>query len=80
MSPTADPLFEAVLALPRQDRATLAAILADSLEEDSSAEVAAAWDAEIRRRVEAAERGEGHWSTEDEVNQRLEAKHGPLLD
>jgi putative addiction module component (TIGR02574 family) len=81
MSQTADQLFEAVLALPRQDRATLAAILAESLEEDDDpAEVAAAWDEEIKRRVEAADRGEGHWLTEEEVKRRLESKYGPLLD
>ena len=81
MSQTAIQLCKAVLALPRNERATLAAILSDSLDEDDDpAEVAAAWKAEIKRRVEAADRGEGHWLTEEEVNQRLEAKYGPLQD
>jgi putative addiction module component (TIGR02574 family) len=78
---TADQLFAAVLALPRDKRMQLAIILEDSLENsESSAEVAAAWDVEIKRRIEAANRGEGHWLTEEEVNQRLDAKYGPLQD
>jgi putative addiction module component (TIGR02574 family) len=78
---TTDQLFAAVLALPREDRAQLAIILEDSLQgDDDPAEVAKAWDAEIKRRVEAADRGEGQWLTEEEVNRRLDAKYGPLQD
>jgi len=80
MSPTMNALCEAALALPRDERATLAAILTDSLQEDDGGKTATPWDDEIKRRMEAARRGEGHWLTEEEVNQRLEAKHGPLHD
>ena len=78
---TTDQLFAAVLSLPRDERKLLSIILEETLEDDAEpAEVAAAWDAEIKRRIEAADRGEGHWLTEEEVNQRLDAKYGPLQD
>ena len=58
MSQTALQLCEAALALPRDERATLVAILADSLDqEDDPVEVAKAWDARrvplLRKRKEA---------------------------
>ena len=75
MSQAAIQLCEAVLALPRDERATIAAILADSLEEDDDpVEVAKAWDAEIKRRVEAADRGEVSFISHEELWQRLDAK------
>ena len=81
MITTADQLAEAALALPREERAVLAAILADSLEEkEDPTEVAGAWDAEIQRRLAAIERGEARFLSDEEVKQRLEAKYGPLLD
>jgi putative addiction module component (TIGR02574 family) len=81
MSQAAIQLCEAVLALPRDERATIAAILADSLEEDDDpVEVAKAWDAEIKRRVEAADRGEVSFISHEELWQRLDAKYGKLED
>jgi putative addiction module component (TIGR02574 family) len=47
-----------VRQLPPEDRARLAEVLLESLAEVSSPSVAAAWDAEIRARVAAFERGE----------------------
>jgi len=81
MSQAAIQLCEAVLALPRDERATIAAILADSLEEDDDpVEVAKAWDAEIKRCVEAADRGEVSFISHEELWQRLDAKYGKLED
>jgi len=75
---TTDQLFAAVLALPPTDRAKLAMILEDTLDIDDPAEVAAAWDAEIKRRIEAADRGEVKLLTEEEVWARLDAKYGKV--
>ena len=80
MTPTMNAVCEAALALPREERAELAAILTNSLDAREPAESISTWDAEIKRRMETARRGEGRWLTEEEVNQRLEAKYGPLHD
>jgi putative addiction module component (TIGR02574 family) len=47
-----------VRKLPPEDRARLAEVLIESLAEVSSPSVEAAWEAEIRKRVAAYERGE----------------------
>lgn len=51
-------LAERGKALPPEDRSRLVNILLESLHEGSLAEVEAAWDAEIARRLEAFDRGE----------------------
>ena len=80
MSPTANQLIETALTLPDDERAQLADRLWESLDGETQEEVAAAWSAEISRRLEMIHRGEGHWVSGEELNRRLEAKHGPLLD
>ena len=45
-------------ALPPEDRSRLVEILLESLHEGSLAEVEAAWDAEVERRLAAHDRGE----------------------
>lgn len=78
MSPAAQQIYASALALPPSDRERLAELLWVSLGSTDPEAIAASWDAEIARRVEADERGEGRWLSEDQVMQRLEAKHGPL--
>lgn len=79
VSTTADQLIEAVLALPRKDKETLAAILADDLDvAEDPAEVKKAWDEEIKRRIAAADRGEGKFLSEEEVWARLDEKYGKV--
>lgn len=56
-----------VRQLPAEDRARLAEVLLESLAEVSSPSVEAAWDAEIRQRVAAYERGEVELIDADEV-------------
>jgi putative addiction module component (TIGR02574 family) len=80
MSPTANQLFESALALSDDDRAELADRLWRSIDGDTQEEVADAWAMEIKRRLTMIERGEGHWVSEEELNRRLDAKYGPLLD
>lgn len=45
-------------ALPPEDRSRLVEILLESLHEGSLADVEAAWDAEVERRLAAHDRGE----------------------
>lgn len=58
MSPNFAEVESQVRQLPSEDRARLAEILLETLAELSSPSVEAAWDAEIRARVAAHERGE----------------------
>jgi putative addiction module component (TIGR02574 family) len=63
--PVAD-LAERAKSLEPQDRVRLVELLLDSLHDEPVAEVEAAWEEEIRRRVEAFERGEAKtFSAED---------------
>ena len=55
--PVAD-LIERAKSLEPEERVRLVELLLDSLHEEPIAEVEAAWEGEIRRRVEAFERGE----------------------
>jgi putative addiction module component (TIGR02574 family) len=58
MSPNFSEVESQVRQLPPEERARLAEILLESLAELSAPAVEAAWDAEIRARVAAYERGE----------------------
>ncbi len=58
MIQTVQQLLERALQLPVSDRAALAAELIGSLDSEADDDVNAAWDAEIRRRVEELDRGE----------------------
>ena len=55
--PVAD-LVERAKSLDPEDRVRLVELLLDSLHDESPGEFEAAWEQEIRRRVEAFERGE----------------------
>jgi len=55
--PVAD-IVERAKSLEPEDRVRLVELLLDSLHDGPIAEVEAAWEQEIRRRVEAFERGE----------------------
>jgi putative addiction module component (TIGR02574 family) len=73
-------VLEEALALPTEDRAFLAERLDQSLERErfASPAIAAAWTAEIDRRIEAYERGELRASDDRESVGRMRrflAKH-----
>ena len=71
----ADEILDAALALPRDERAELAAILTDSIGGESSPEdVQAAWLAEAKRRFAAYERGETQALDFEETMSELIAK------
>lgn len=58
MSSLLTELSELARHLPPQERAQLAEGLLESLQDGSSPEVEAAWDAEILKRIDEYERGE----------------------
>lgn len=64
-------LLDEALALPPDERAALVDALSESLE---PIEVSPEWADEIRRRIEAIERGEAKLVPWDEVRARLRAK------
>ena len=57
MSTSVEELAAQAIHLSAEDRARLAEVLLASLPDGTDAEVEAAWDAEIRRRVEAVKAG-----------------------
>jgi putative addiction module component (TIGR02574 family) len=64
--PVAD-LVERARSLEPEDRVRLVELLLDTLHEEPAADVAAAWEEEIRRRVESYERGEVETYSAEEV-------------
>ena len=60
-------LVERAKSLEPEDRVRLVELLVDSLHHQPIAEVEAAWEGEIRRRVEAFERGEVETFSAEEV-------------
>ena len=57
MSSNVAELFQQASELSEADRATLAALLIESLEPEQTADVEAAWAAEIKRRVAELDAG-----------------------
>ena len=76
MTSTATKLLEEALALPEEDRERLAEALFATLEREAPEDVARAWDEEVKRRLEAAERDESTARDWDDVYAELRAKHG----
>jgi putative addiction module component (TIGR02574 family) len=77
MTDTARRLLSDALQLPEADRAELAASLIDSLDEPADLDVGAAWDAEIKHRLEEMHRGDVTLLSFDEARDRLFGKsHG----
>ena len=67
MSSLLTELSERARQLPPQERAQLAEGLLESLQELSSPEIDAAWDAEILKRIDEYERGEAKLSPAADV-------------
>lgn len=80
MSQAAEQLLEAAMALPEVERAHLASALWESIADERDLVLSPEWQAEIRRRIEESDRGEGVSLTEEEVEQRLRDRYGPLPD
>ena len=80
MSPAASQVLEAAMALPQGERAEVANCLWESVEGFATPEIAAAWEEEIAERLRAIDAGEVQLLTEEEMNNRLRDKYGPLFD
>jgi putative addiction module component (TIGR02574 family) len=80
MSQTAEQLLEAAMALPEGERAQLASALWESIDNQGEVALSLEWQAEIAKRIQAMDAGEVQLLTEEEVNDRLQKKYGPLFD
>ena len=75
MSPDVSELLKKALALPPEARAALATSLLESLDEEPADKgVEAAWDEEIKRRIEEIDSGEAQMIPYEEVRRRLLAR------
>ena len=75
MSGSLGQLKSELLQLPMDQRAELAHILIHSLDEGADADVEAAWDAELARRMEQIERGEARGEPAESVFAQLREKY-----
>lgn len=79
VSNDAERILEAAMRLPEDERAEVAAILADSVGDDlSEAEREAAWIAEAKRRLEAIRSGSAHAVLSEEVEAEIERRIAQL--
>jgi putative addiction module component (TIGR02574 family) len=76
MSVTVEELIRQALKLDPKARAELAALILESLPTESAEEVDAAWEAEIRRRVQQLESGSVKTIPWEEVRERLIRSEG----
>ena len=67
MGTQAEHLLQTALSLPPNERAEIAASLIESLDEETEADVEAAWAEEIKRRIESIDKGEVQLIPADEV-------------
>lgn len=58
MTAEVEHLLESLLELSQEERAAVAAVLVDSLQQGASEEIEAAWIAEAKRRLERVRSGE----------------------
>lgn len=73
MTTDAEHLLDELLRLPQEDRATISAILADSLQTETTAVIEASWIAEAKRRLEAVRAGESMTIPTETVEDELDA-------
>jgi putative addiction module component (TIGR02574 family) len=75
MTDNAERVKQEVLQLPEADRAELARLLIESLDDSEDADVEAAWDAELRSRVERIEQGKSRLRPAHEVLGEIRDKY-----
>jgi len=75
MSGSIEDVKSELLQLPTDQRAELAHFLIQSLDEGTEADVEAAWDAELARRMGEIDRGEAHGEPAETVFARLRENH-----
>jgi putative addiction module component (TIGR02574 family) len=76
MSVTVEELLRQALKLDPKARAELAALILESVPTESAEEVDAAWESEIRRRVQELESGSVKTIPWDEVREKLIRREG----
>jgi len=76
MSVTVEELLRQALKLDPKARAELAALILESVPTESAEEVDAAWEAEIRRRVQELESGSVKTIPWEEVREKLIRSEG----
>ena len=76
MSVTVEELLRQALQLEPRARAELAALILESVPTESSEEVDAAWESEIRRRVQELESGSVKTIPWEEVREKLIRSEG----
>jgi putative addiction module component (TIGR02574 family) len=74
MATQSQQVLQTALALPETERAEIAASLISSLDEQADVAADAAWDAEIKRRLESIDRGEVQLVPWDDVMQELRGR------
>lgn len=77
MSPAAEYLYEQALRLSEVERASLAARLMESLEPSSDDDAAAAWGAELPRRMDELDSGAVQAIPWDEARRIIRETHNP---
>ena len=76
MTEDAERVKQQVLQLPEADRAELARLLIESVDEsEDQAVVEAAWDEELRRRVEQIEQGKSRLRSAHQVLEEVRDKY-----
>jgi putative addiction module component (TIGR02574 family) len=68
------------MSLPQSERAEVANLLWESVEEFANPEIAAAWDEEIAQRIKDMESGKVESIPAEDVFQRLREKYGVFAD
>jgi putative addiction module component (TIGR02574 family) len=71
MNAKSQEILQAALSLPDADRAEIAASLIHSLDSESDVDANAAWAEEIRRRIDAIDRGEVQLIPWDDVMREM---------
>lgn len=73
MTTAAEHLLDELLQLPQDDRLAIAAILADSVQHEPTADIEASWLAEAKRRLQAVREGRSTTVPTELVEDELDA-------
>lgn len=73
MTTEAELLLDELLQLPQDDRLAIAAVLADSVQHEPTADVEASWIAETKRRLQAVREGRSTTVPTELVEDELDA-------
>ncbi len=78
MATPIEDLFEQASILDEQDRATLAGLLLESLEQEADEDIESAWFKEIELRIRELDAGESNLIPWEEVKENLRLNPGGL--